>query len=111
MAMQKQPIEKLLTLSDHKIMGVRQVHPEAAEANRQTKALCRRYGIDLPYIDQYNTMTAFMFPSTSVERLVATNLWLDYLWYIDDSYDRNKEHEYSEKEVEIRRVYEMSVRI
>jgi hypothetical protein len=56
-------------------------------------------------------MTAFMFPSTSVERLVATNLWLDYLWYIDDSYDRNTAHEYSEKELEIRRVYEMSVRI
>jgi hypothetical protein len=104
-------IEKLLTLSDHRVLGERQIHPEADEANRQTKELCQRYGIELPYIDEYNTMTAYMFPSTSVERLVATNLWLDYLWFIDDSYDRNKNHEYSTDELMIRRIFEMSVRI
>jgi hypothetical protein len=104
-------IEDCLTLSQHRVLGERQIHPEADEANRQSKELCQRYGIELPYIDEYNTMTAYMFPSTTVERLVATNLWLDYLWYIDDSYDRNKNHEFSNNELAIRRVFEMSVRI
>jgi Terpene synthase family 2, C-terminal metal binding len=109
--MLKKQMQALLTLSDHKTVGEQQVHPQADKANEQTKELCQRYGIELPHMDQYNTMTAFMYPRTSVERLVAINLWMDFLWYIDDAYDRNEEHTYSNDMVQMRRVMEMSVRI
>ena len=60
-----------LTLQDHAIIAPVKVHPQAAESERQTKALCEQFGIALPNIDEYNSMTAFMYPSASFDRLVT----------------------------------------
>ena len=102
---------KLLTLADHIVPGSKQINPHAEKANQITKQLCQQYGISLPHLDEYNTMTAYVFPHTSVERLVTINLWLDFLFFIDDLYDRNTNHTYSNKTEKYQNVLENTLRI
>jgi hypothetical protein len=103
--------QKLLSLPDHAVIAEERLHPQADEANAETKRLCQLYGIELPQLDDYNTMTAYMYPRTTVERLVATNLWLDFLWFVDDSFDRNIDHEYTGNSMKLRKILETSVEI
>lgn len=86
---------KLSTLANHIVPGLKQINPQAEKANRITKELCQKYHISLPKIDEYNTMTAYAFPHASLDRLVTINLWLDFLYFINDLYDRNITHIYS----------------
>ncbi len=79
-----------LTLSDLRIIAPMQVHPDASTADRIVEDLCTRLGIMRPNYREYTTMSAYLFPRTSVERLVAVNLLMNLLYYIDDVYDRHR---------------------
>lgn len=79
-----------LTLSDLRIIAPAQIHPDASTADRIVEDLCTRLGIMRPNYREYTTMSAYLFPRTSVERLVAVNLLMNLLYYIDDVYDRHQ---------------------
>ena len=102
---------KLLTLADHAVLGPRQLNPEAREANLLTKRLCQQFSIYHPKFDGYHTMAGFVFPRTSLERLAYINLWFDWLWFTDEIYDRDIEHEYSGDLAELRAVLTTAVDI
>ena len=102
---------KLLTFADLIVPGTKQINPHAEKANQITKQLCQQYGISLPHIDEYNTVTAYVFPRTSVERLITINLWLDLLFFIDDFYDRDINHIYSHETEKYQNILENTVRI
>ncbi|MDJ0574497.1 MAG: hypothetical protein QNJ65_04950 [Xenococcaceae cyanobacterium MO_234.B1] len=102
---------QLLTLADHIVPGPKQINPQAEKANQITKDLCQKYSISLPHIDEYNTMTAYVYPHTSVDRLVTINLWLDLLFFIDDLYDRSITHQYSNETEKFQNILANTLRI
>lgn len=103
--------EKLLTLSDVQIVDAARVNPHAAEAERIIEDLCRQLGIWLPHIQEYNTMSAYLFPRTTTERLVAIGLFNNLLYFIDDVYDRNKHNPEADDEIHMRHVFENCFKI
>ncbi len=82
---------KLLTLSDVRVISPPQVHPYAEEAERIIEHYCEQLGIKSPNFHEFTTMGAYVFPRTSVERLVAMDILTNWLYYIDDVWDRNTE--------------------
>ncbi|MEO1352065.1 MAG: hypothetical protein AAFW84_25225 [Cyanobacteria bacterium J06635_15] len=102
---------QLLILADHAVPGPKRKNPQADKANQITKQLCQKYRIDLPNIDEYNTMAAHVFPHAPVDRLVAITLWLDFLYFIDDLYDRNITHLYSHDAEKYQHILENTLRI
>ncbi len=62
-------------------------------------------------IDEYNTVTVYVFPHTSVERLVTINLWLNLVIFIDDLYDRNINHIYSNETEKYQNILENTISI
>lgn len=99
---------KLLTLSDLLVIAPTQINPDAEEAERIIEAYCRELGIWLPHFQEYTTMSSYLFPRTSVERLVAIDIFTNLLYFIDDVFDRNKPSKVSE--IEIRKVFENCIR-
>ncbi|MDJ0596353.1 MAG: terpene synthase family protein [Pleurocapsa sp. MO_226.B13] len=93
------------------VPGLQQENPQAEKANQITKQLCHQYGISLPHIDEYNTMTAYVFPHASVDRLVTINLWLDLLFFFDDLYDRDTTHLFSNEIEKSQNILENTLRI
>ncbi len=102
---------KLLTFADLIVPGAKQINPHAEQAHQMTKQLCQKYGISLPHIDEYSTVTAYIFPNSSIERLVTINLWVDLLFFIDDFYDRNINHTYSNETEKYQNILENTLRI
>jgi hypothetical protein len=78
-----------VSLAKLKVPAIKQVNPYAAGAEQAAKELCFELGIGLPHIDNYNTMSAFLFPEASHERLVTLILFFNFLYYVDDVYDRH----------------------
>jgi hypothetical protein len=87
--------KRLLTLSDYRIIASAQMNPIAAQVETIVEELCHELNIHLPYYGDYTTMPAYLYPDTSIERLVPVYLLLNMLWYVDDVYDRDtvNEHE------------------
>lgn len=83
------PAKKLFTLSDIKLVNRKRVNPQAKEAEAIAEKLCRDANIHLSTFDGYHTMSAFLFPDATVERLVASILITDFLYYVDDMYERH----------------------
>lgn len=66
------------------------LHPQYQEIESVVEAICQSLDIKLPHYSNYQSMPYFMFPDTSVERLMALSLLSNLLYYIDDLYDRHK---------------------
>lgn len=60
------------------------VNPYAKEAEAKVEEYARKYGIYLSGFDHYNTVFAFLFPETSLEKLVVVGNLNCLLFYIDD---------------------------
>lgn len=83
-------LKPYLTLSDINVIAPAQIHPQAAEVQRIVEDHCMRLGIMRPNYHEYTTMSSYLFPRTSIERLVAINILMNLLYYIDDVYDRHQ---------------------
>lgn len=99
--------QKLLTLSDLLVIAPVQINPQAEEAERIIEDYCRKLGIWLPHFQEYTTMSSYLFPRASVERLVAIDIFTNLLYFIDDVFDRNKPSQVGE--IEMRKVFENCV--
>jgi hypothetical protein len=82
--------KKLRSLSDLKVIGSVQIHPQAEEAERRIEAYCQYLGIKLPHFDEYTTMSSYLFPHAGTERLVVIDVLTNLLYYIDDIYSMNR---------------------
>src|SRR5690606_29339833 len=82
--------KKLRSLSDLEVIGPVQIHPQAEEAERRIEQYCHQLGIRLPHFDEYTTMSSYLFPHASVERLVVIDVLTNLLYYIDDIYSMNR---------------------
>jgi hypothetical protein len=82
--------KKLRSLSDLKVIGPVQIHPQADEAERRIEAYCQYLGIRLPHFDEYTTMSSYLFPRAGTERLVVIDVLTNLLYYIDDIYSMNR---------------------
>jgi hypothetical protein len=60
--------------------------PYYVQADDLVEKIADRWSIKLPGFKNYNTMSAFMFPDASLERLVTIGCLNDLLFYIDDVY-------------------------
>ena len=80
-----------VSLAALKPIGPKNVNPHAAEAERIAKQLCFELGIGLPHIDNYTTQAGYLFPETGLQRLITMILFFNFLYYIDDVYDRHKQ--------------------
>ncbi len=82
--------KKLRSLSDLEVIGPVQIHPQAEEAERRIEQYCHQLGIHLPHFDEYTTMSSYLFPHASLERLVVIDVLTNLLYYIDDIYSMNR---------------------
>ncbi|MBM7845200.1 terpene synthase family protein [Herpetosiphon giganteus] len=81
---------RLLSLPDITGIGACAINPFQAQSIAATTAICEAYGIALPAMQHYITMSSYLFPTASLERLKAIDLLNAILFYIDDMYDRNQ---------------------
>ncbi len=103
---------RLQTLSDIYVIGEKQVNPNAEVAEHLIENLCKSTGIWLPHFQDYTTMASYLFPRTTVERLVSIGLVYNLLYYIDDIYDRHmKDKPNPMQELYLRKVFENCIRI
>ena len=80
-----------VSLSNLKAPDIKRVNPHAAEAERTANQLCFDLGIGLSHIDNYATQAGYLFPETGPRRLVTMILFFNFLYYIDDVYDRHQD--------------------
>jgi hypothetical protein len=79
-----------LSLSDILAATPAQINPHFPSTTAEIEALCKRYHIWLPNFADYHSMTAYMFPRASRERLITLSILMDLLWFIDDYYTRSR---------------------
>ncbi len=72
------------------------LYPQFEEIETIISDISQTLNIKLPHYHNYQSMTYFMFPDTTAERLVALSLLSNLLYYIDDLYDRHKLHPHPE---------------
>lgn len=80
---------QLLTLSDMIVVNELKRNTHAAQAEYEADCISEELGIKLDNFDEYNTMSAYLFPNTSHEQLLAIIMLNNLLFYIDDLWDRN----------------------
>lgn len=76
------------------------INDYAEKVQLDVVALCQKLGIWQPHIDEYNTMSAYLFPYAGEKQLLTIGLYNNLLYYVDDTYDRHKqEHQLDEFEL------------
>jgi hypothetical protein len=78
-----------LSLLDITVLGPVQINPHRDQSMATTYDLCSQYGVGLADMHRYTSMSSYLFPSASQERLISIDLLNAVLFYIDDVYDRN----------------------
>ena len=81
--------KKRLGLADIKEIDNPRINPRAEESQVIAKKICQEAGIHLDTFDSYNTMSAYLYPEASVERLVGIIVIMNFLYYVDDVYERH----------------------
>lgn len=74
----------LLTLSDMMVIGPRRCNPNIYKAEALVRDICVRNHIKAKTYDNYTTMSPFVFPRTTTERLLAIDLLINFAFYVDD---------------------------
>lgn len=99
-------------LSGINVRSEARINPSASLAEGLIEQKCREFGIWLPQLEHYTTMSSQLYPQTSTERLVAIGLYMNFLFYVDDSYDRHRKAAPSpQEEIAMRKVFENCVNI
>lgn len=78
-----------LGLSDITILGDARINPHAEPAEEVSRRICREWGIEPPNFSGFVTMSAYLFPRAEQARLVETILVHNFLFFIDDAFDRH----------------------
>ncbi len=78
-----------LSLSDITVIDSLKKNPHASKVEQEAERHCQSLGIHLNNLKDYNTMSAYLFPEASCERLLAITVFNNVLFYIDDQLDRN----------------------
>jgi hypothetical protein len=65
------------------------INPDAAEVEAALEECCKTMGIWQSHFQDYNTMSAYLFPYATDERLFAIGLYNGLLYFIDDIFDRH----------------------
>ena len=100
----------MFKLSDIKKIDTKKINPHAQEAQARAEKICKEAGIQLPHFDSYNMTSAFFYPDAPLERLVAVIIIMNFLFYIDDVYERHVLREIDEKR-HLREILENCVQI
>lgn len=103
--------DELLTIADLEPLGTAQLNPHATEANKMTREECKKHQIYHPNFDGFLTMTAYMYPTASAERLVCINVFMCFLFFIDDKYEHLMHYECFTYSDDLNRVLQVAVRI
>ena len=83
------------------------VNPYANLADEIIEHTCRKLGIWLPHLQHYTTMSYYLFPTTSLQRLVTLGIYFNVMFYIDDQYDRHHRDEVNvEQEIKLRKLFD-----
>lgn len=99
-------------LSRIDVQSKAQVNPNAKIAENIIEHQCRELGIWLPQLDDYTTMSAYLFPTASLQRLVTLGVYYNFLFFVDDYYDRhNKEEIDVTQEIKMRKVFDNCTQI
>jgi hypothetical protein len=100
------------SISDLGVIEPLRHNPHAKEAEAIAKVHCQRLGIHLDNFDGYNSMSAFLYPRTSLERLVAIITIMNLLYYIDEAFERHERvEEDPEENLYLRKVFQSCVPI
>lgn len=97
--------QRLMTLSDLKIIGPKRLNPHAAEAERIAEAYCRDLGIWLPNFQEYTTMPGYLHPDADRECLITIIMIDNFLYYIDDLFTSSRSNPDEEDDVEMQKIY------
>lgn len=81
--------QHLLTLSDIIVVNDLKRNVHAPQAEYDASCISDELGIKLDNFDDYNTMSAYLFPDASYDQLLAIIMLNNLLFYIDDLWDRN----------------------
>ncbi len=100
-----------LSLSDLCVLGPKQVNPEAETAELLIESHCEKLGIRLPHFQEYTTMSSFLYPRASVERLVAIDILTNLLYYTDDLFSSNRADTEAADDVAMWKVFQNSILI
>ena len=100
------------SISDLLVINPQRRNPHAKEAEVISKDYGQRLGIHLDNFDGYNSMSAFLYPRASLERLVAIISIMNLLYYVDEAFERHARLEEDPQENDyLRKVFESSVPI
>ncbi|QPC82662.1 hypothetical protein G4Y79_23735 [Phototrophicus methaneseepsis] len=80
---------RLMSLSDVCKIGPKAVNPHADEAQARSKQICEQAGIYIPSFENYTTMSGYLYPEASMERLVVLITVTNMLYYADEVYERH----------------------
>lgn len=69
--------------------SVAAIHEYAEEAEAEILRLCEMLHIRQAHIHEYNTMSAYLFPYADYDALITIGLFNNFLYYVDDVYDRH----------------------
>lgn len=104
---------KYYTLSDIHVIAPKQLNPYAEEAQQTAKELCAELGIHLDEtFDGYNSMSAYLYPTASKDRLVALIMIMNMLYFVDEVYERHaRSGSDTDEDIYLRRVFDNCVPI
>jgi len=99
-------------LSKIDVRSKARVNPQARIAENIIEHECRQLGIWLPQLQDYTTMSGYLFPTASLQRLVTLGMYNNFLFFVDDQFDRHaKEGVDIEQEIAMRKVFDNCTRI
>ena len=79
--------KKSLTLSNMLMPYPRRINPFAREAEAAVERFAATHGIKLPHFRARSSMSAYLFPNATLERLVTTGKVFALSWFIDEVAD------------------------
>ncbi|GAB5491216.1 MAG: hypothetical protein Phog2KO_14310 [Phototrophicaceae bacterium] len=69
------------------------INEHAELVQRRLVHICRQLDIYQEHLHEYNTMSAYLFPYANEQQLLVIGLYNNFLYYVDDTFDRHKELE------------------
>lgn len=85
--------EGVLGLQDFVVLAESAKNPRARAIERLSADFARRAGLLLPQnkarFSAFNSLVGYVYPTATIERAVACNLWCNWLFFFDDTHDED----------------------
>lgn len=99
-------------LSEINVHSSAQVNPNAKLAEEIIEGQCRDLGIWIPQLKDYTTMSAYLYPHAGLQRLITIGLYMNFLFFVDDTYDRHfKDRDAINDQIAMRKVFDSCTNI